>query len=155
MARKLAAELIGTAVLVFFAVGVATLSFGFHTTGTSYAAGVVATALAFGLTLLGLVYVFGPISGCHVNPAVTMGALAARRIPPLQAVGYWAAQLVGGILGALLLWGLFSLSPLTTARRPASGPTAGAQRATSISGSAAPSSRRWCSRPSSSSSSSA
>ena len=112
MARKLAAELIGTAVLVFFAVGVATLSFGFHTTGTSYAAGVVATALAFGLTLLGLVYVFGPISGCHVNPAVTMGALAARRIPPLQAVGYWAAQLVGGILGALLLWGLFSLSPL-------------------------------------------
>ncbi len=70
MARKIAAELLGTALLVFFAVGVATLSFGFGIAGSSFAAGVVATALAFGLTLLVLVYVLGPISGCHVNPAV-------------------------------------------------------------------------------------
>jgi aquaporin Z len=54
MARKLAAELLGTALLVYFAVGVATLTFGFGTTGASFAAGVVATALAFGLTLLAL-----------------------------------------------------------------------------------------------------
>ena len=54
----------------------------------------------------------GPVSGCHVNPAVTMGALLAGRIPLAEAVGYWVAQFVGGILGALLLWGMFNTSPL-------------------------------------------
>ncbi len=112
MARKLIAELLGTALLVFFAVGVATLSFGFHFAGRSLAAGIVATALAFGLVLLGLAYVLGPISGAHVNPAVTLGAVLAGRIPIVEAVGYWVAQFVGGILGALLLWGVFKASPL-------------------------------------------
>ena len=112
MIRKFAAELLGTAILVFFAVGVATLMFGFKFDGASAAAGVVATALAFGLTLLSLVYLIGPISGCHVNPAVTVGALLARRIPLVEAVGYWIAQFAGGIIGALALWGTFSTSPL-------------------------------------------
>ncbi|BBC34903.1 hypothetical protein SGFS_061970 [Streptomyces graminofaciens] len=111
MVRKLAAELLGTGMLVYFAVGVATLSFGFGTAGDSYAAGVVATALAFGLVLLALAYVLGPVSGCHVNPAVTVGALVAGRIPLVEAVGYWLAQFTGGILGALLLWGTFAGSP--------------------------------------------
>ena len=112
MVRKLAAELLGTGLLVYFAVGVATLSFGFHVAGSSFAAGVVATALAFGLVLLALAYVLGPISGCHVNPAVTIGAWLSGRIPLAEAAGYWAAQFVGGILGALLLWGTFNCSPL-------------------------------------------
>jgi aquaporin Z len=112
MGRKFAAELLGTGLLVFFGVGVATLMFGFKFDGGSVAAGVVATALAFGLVLLGLAYTIGPISGCHVNPAVTMGALLAGRIPLVEAVGYWVAQFVGGILGALLLWGMFNTSPL-------------------------------------------
>ena len=112
MVRKMAAELLGTALLVYFAVGVATLSFGFDTAGSSFAAGVVATALAFGLVLLALAYVLGPISGCHVNPAVTIGAWLSGRIPMADALGYWAAQFIGGILGALLLWGTFSCSPL-------------------------------------------
>jgi len=112
MVRKMAAELLGTGLLVYFAVGVATLSFGFDTAGSSFAAGVVATALAFGLVLLALAYVLGPISGCHINPAVTIGAWLSGRIPTGEALGYWAAQFIGGILGALLLWGTFSASPL-------------------------------------------
>jgi aquaporin Z len=112
MIRKFAVEFLGTAILVFFAVGVATLMFGFKFAGGSVAAGVVATALAFGLTLLALVYLIGPISGCHVNPAVTMGALLTGRIGITEAVGYWIAQFAGGIVGALALWGTFSTSPL-------------------------------------------
>jgi aquaporin Z len=112
MIRKLAAEFLGTAILVFFAVGVATLMFGFKFAGFSVAAGVTATALAFGLTLLALVYLIGDISGCHVNPAVTIGALLTGRISLTDAVGYWVAQFAGGIVGALALWGAFSTSPL-------------------------------------------
>jgi aquaporin Z len=110
--RKAAAELLGTGLLVFFGVGVATLMFGFKFDGSSVAAGVVATAMAFGLALLALAYVLGPISGCHVNPAVTMGALLARRLSLAEAVAYWVAQFAGGILGALLLWWMFHASPL-------------------------------------------
>lgn len=106
--RKLIAEALGTACLVFFAVGVATLSFGYKLTGQSTAAGVVATALAFGLVLLALVYAVGAISGCHVNPAVTLGFLVARRITTAEAVGYWIAQIIGGIVGAGLLRLLFA-----------------------------------------------
>jgi aquaporin Z len=117
MVRKLAAEFLGTGLLVYFAVGVATLSFGFGTTGTSFAAGVAATALAFGFALLVLAYVLGPISGCHINPAVTIGALFAGRIPLLEAAGYWIAQFIGGIAGALLLWATFAASPLYSRTR--------------------------------------
>ncbi len=112
MIRKLAVEVLGTAILVFFAVGVATLMFGFRFTGASVAAGVTATALAFGLTLLALVYLIGPVSGSHVNPAVTIGALVTRRISLGEAAGYWIAQFAGGVVGALALWGTFSTSPL-------------------------------------------
>lgn len=109
--RKLAAEALGTALLVIFAVGVATLSFGFKLTGSSTSAGVVTTALAFGLVLLALVYALGPVSGCHVNPAVTLGFVVSGRMPLTEAVGYWAAQLVGGIAGAAVLWGILEGSP--------------------------------------------
>ena len=111
-ARKLAAEFLGTAVLVFFAVGTATLMFGFKLDGGSVAAGVLATALSFGLVLLALVYAIGPISGCHVNPAVTIGFVASRRMALRDAVGYWIAQFAGGIAGALGLWAVFSGSPV-------------------------------------------
>ena len=109
--RKLVAEAIGTFLLVFFAVGVATLSFGFEMTGTSRSAGVAVTALAFGLVLLGLAYALGPISGCHVNPAVTLGFVVSGRMPVAEGIQYWIAQFVGGVTGALALWGVFSGSP--------------------------------------------
>jgi aquaporin Z len=109
--RSLFAELLGTAILVFFAVGTATLSFGFKITGASTSAGVIATALAFGLVLLVLVYAIGPISGCHVNPAVTIGFLVARRISLSDAIGYWIAQFAGAIAGAAALFGVVHDTP--------------------------------------------
>jgi aquaporin Z len=115
--------LLGTGFLVFFGVGVATLMFGFHFDGGSLAAGVIATSLAFGLVLLGLAYAIGPLTGCHINPAVTMGVMLARRLPVRDAVWYWAAQFVGGILGALLLWGMFNTSPLYSRSKTGLGTT--------------------------------
>ena len=111
LARKLVAEGLGTACLVFFAVGTATLMFGYKLAGDSIAAGVITTALAFGLVLLALAYALGPISGCHINPAVTMGFLVARRIGVVEAVAYWIAQVIGGIAGAALLRALFAAAP--------------------------------------------
>jgi aquaporin Z len=122
--RKLAAEFLGTAVLVVIAVGVATESFGFKLFGGkialhgglggtgSIAAGVVATALAFGLVLVALVYAIGPISGCHVNPAVTLGFIAAGRMKLVEGVSYIVAQVIGAIGGAYLLYWMFTTSPL-------------------------------------------
>jgi aquaporin Z len=111
MGRKYAAEFVGTLLLVFFGAGAAALIFGYGLYGSSYAAGVVAVALAFGLIYAALVYVTGPISGGHVNPAVTLGALLSRRMGPVEAVGYWIAQLAGGIVGALLLLWMMRSSP--------------------------------------------
>ena len=111
LGRRIFAEFLGTALLVFFAVGTATLSFGFKFAGTSTSAGVVTTAFAFGLVLLVLAYGLGPISGCHINPAVTMGFLVARRIEITDAVVYWVAQFAGGIVGAVVLWAVFKGAP--------------------------------------------
>lgn len=103
-------------ILVFVGAGVATVMFGgptgFRGYGASVAAGAVAVALAFGLVVIGLVAMIGPISGCHVNPAVTLGAYLTKSIHALDAVGYVIAQLVGGIIGALLLLWVLHSSPL-------------------------------------------
>ena len=109
--RKLVAEALGTALLVFVGVGVATLSFGFKAAGLSTSAGIVATAMAFGFVLLALAYTLGPITGAHVNPAVTMGFVASGRMAINEAIGYWIAQFVGAFVGAAGLWAIFSGSP--------------------------------------------
>jgi len=110
-ARKLIAEFFGTFILVFIAVGVATENFGFKLFGGSVAAGVVTTALAFGLVLLGLAYAIGPISGCHVNPAVTIGFVVSGRMKIVEGIGYIVSQVAGAILGALILFTIFSQIP--------------------------------------------
>jgi aquaporin Z len=110
--RKLLAEFLGTLVLVVIAVGVATESFGFKLFGLSYAAGVVATALSFGLVLVALVYAIGRISGCHVNPAVTLGFIATGRMKLAEGAAYMVAQFLGAIAGAYLLYWMFTTSPL-------------------------------------------
>lgn len=95
MVNKLVAEFVGTFVLVFFGVGSAV--FGLKSVGP------VGVALAFGLVLLALVYAIGPISGCHANPAVTIGMWAAKKINARDAIGYIIAQIAGAILAASLL----------------------------------------------------
>jgi aquaporin Z len=109
--RNLAAEFIGTFILVFIAVGVATESFGFKFFGTSIAAGVVATALAFGLVLMALAYAIGPISGCHVNPAVTLGFVVSGRMKAIEGLAYMVVQFAAAIAGAFVLWQIFSAVP--------------------------------------------
>jgi aquaporin Z len=93
--RKAVAEAVGTFILVFFAVGAAVV--GLETMSR------LAVALSFGFVLLALAYAIGPVSGCHVNPAVTLGVLMRKGITTTEAVYYWIAQLVGAILGAALL----------------------------------------------------
>lgn len=94
--RRYVAEGLGTFVLVLGGVGTAVLA--------GNVVGRLGVALAFGLSLLLLVYVIGPVSGCHVNPAVTLGLLVARRIEPVHAAVYVVAQCAGGILAAATIW---------------------------------------------------
>lgn len=93
--RRYAAEFVGTLLLVFVGVGSAVTAL--------VEGGVVVVSLAFAFVLLAIVYVFGPVSGAHVNPAVTLGALLTGRISLGAAVGYWLAQVAGAIAGAFLL----------------------------------------------------
>ena len=104
-ARKIIAEFVGTFLLVFLAVGTAIFGIsaivGDNKAGPG--SGVVGVALAFGLVLLGIAYAFGPVSGAHVNPAVTLAMLVGRRLPASEAIGYWIAQFLGAILAGALL----------------------------------------------------
>jgi aquaporin Z len=95
LVRSLVAEFLGTALLVLLAVGAAVV--GIESVGR------LAVALAFGVTLLALAYAIGPISGCHVNPAVTLGVLLSRGMTGREAASYWAVQFAGGIAGAAVL----------------------------------------------------
>jgi aquaporin Z len=93
--KKYLAELIGTFVLVFGGCGTAVLA-GDHV-------GYLGVALAFGLTLLTMAYAIGPISGCHINPAVTIGLWVSKKIEGKDVAGYIIAQILGGILAAAVL----------------------------------------------------
>ncbi|NLU84051.1 aquaporin [Rhodococcus sp. HNM0569] len=101
--KKFAAEALGTFVLVFMAVGTAVFA--------GAKVGNVGVALAFGLTLLFLVYAIGPISGSHVNPAVTLGFVVTRRIPVATAVGYWIAQVIGGLVAGVVIFAIAQSLP--------------------------------------------
>lgn len=94
--RKLIAEFLGTFLLVLIAVGAAV-------SGIKASGGVLAVAISFGFVLIFVAYAFGPISGAHVNPAVTLAMVIARRQPIAEAVGYWIAQFLGAIVAAGVL----------------------------------------------------
>jgi len=112
--RILAAELVGTLVLMLGGPGVAILlpTLGLLPEGdASTGAGLVKMliiALGFGFSLLIMAYVIGPISGCHINPAVTLGMLLARKVDLTQAVYSWIGQVVGAIGGAAIIYGIAS-----------------------------------------------
>ena len=96
--KKYVAECIGTFVLTLLGCGTAMFL------GCDTAAGVVGTAVAFGLAVVAMAYTIGGISGCHINPAITLGVALSGRMSWKDACGYWVGQVIGGIAaGALLL----------------------------------------------------
>ena len=95
------AEMFGTMVLVIGGCGTAILATGSFGEGNTV--GILGVAIAFGLSLLCMVYAIGPISGCHINPAVTLGMAVAKKIKTSMVPYYWVAQLTGGVIGALVI----------------------------------------------------
>ena len=105
--RKLAAELVGTFWLVFCGCGSAVIAAAFPSVGI----GLLGVALAFGLSLLTMAYAIGHVSGCHLNPAVTLGLWAGGRFPARDVIPYWLAQVVGAVLAAAVLLFIAQGSP--------------------------------------------
>jgi len=93
--KKYFAELVGTFILVLFGCGTAVVA--------GDKVGILGIAFAFGLALIGAAYGIGPISGCHINPAVSLGVWAAGRMTVKDMAGYWVGQFLGGILAAAVL----------------------------------------------------
>jgi aquaporin Z len=105
--KKYLAEFVGTAVLVFMGCGSAVFL------GADTAGGHLAVALAFGLSIVAMAYVIGNISGCHINPAVSLAVFIDGRINAKDFCGYIVSQVIGGIAGAALLNAVLSLSGVT------------------------------------------
>ena len=99
MKTKFIAEMVGTMVLVLMGCGAAVLNGG----ATSVSA-VLTIAFAFGLSVVAMAYTIGPISGCHINPAITISVWLNGGLSAMEAAVYICAQVLGGILGSALLW---------------------------------------------------
>ncbi|HUA92684.1 MAG TPA: aquaporin [Terracidiphilus sp.] len=93
--KKYLAELVGTFILVLFGCGTAVVA--------GDKVGILGIAFAFGLALIGAAYGIGPISGCHINPAVSLGVWTAGRMRTGEMIGYWIGQFAGAILAAGVL----------------------------------------------------
>ncbi len=100
LGKRTVAEFIGTFWLVLGGCGSAVLAAAFPGLGIGF----TGVAFAFGLTLLTMAYAIGPISGCHINPAVTVGLVAGKRFPAAELVPYVIAQVLGAIAGAGVLY---------------------------------------------------
>lgn len=104
MTKKLTAEFIGTFWLVFGGCGSAVLAAAFGGTDSNLGIGLVGVSFAFGLTVLTMAYAIGHVSGCHLNPAVTLGLVAGKRHPANEAVPYIVAQTLGAIAAGGVLY---------------------------------------------------
>jgi len=107
--KKYVAEFIGTFVLVFMGCGAAIFL------GAATGVGHLAVALAFGLSIVAMAYVIGGISGCHINPAVSLSMLISRKMSVGNFIGYVIAQVAGAIAAAALLQGLLSMTDIVDA----------------------------------------
>jgi glycerol uptake facilitator protein len=109
LSQRAAAEGLGTALLVFVGPGsvVATLVLAGKAVPAITGADLLGISFAFGLIITALVYAVGKVSGCHINPAVTFALAVTKRFPWREVPVYWAAQVVGAVLGALGIWAMF------------------------------------------------
>ncbi len=107
LSKRAAAEFFGTFWLVFGGCGSAVLAAGYPTLGIGF----VGVSLAFGLTVLTMAFAIGHISGCHLNPAVSIGLVVGRRFPARELPAYIIAQVLGGIAGAGVLYAIASGKP--------------------------------------------
>ena len=100
LGKRATAEFFGTFWLVFGGCGAAVLDAAFPGLGIGFAG----VALAFGLTVLTMAFAIGHISGCHLNPAVSLGLVAGKRFPASELIPYWIAQVLGGLAAAGVLY---------------------------------------------------
>lgn len=107
LGKRCAAEMIGTFWLVFGGCGSAVLAAAFPDVGI----GLLGVSLAFGLTVLTMAYAIGHISGCHLNPAVTLGLVVGKRHPASEILPYWVSQVIGGGVAAAVLYFIASGAP--------------------------------------------
>lgn len=118
--KKYFAELLGTMVLVLMGCGSAV----FAGAGQPFAAvGTLGVAFAFGLSVVAMAYTIGKISGCHINPAITLGMLVANKISAKDAAGYIVFQVIGAVIGSAILFLLAQNSGSTTTLTGANGYT--------------------------------
>ena len=132
--KKFVAELLGTFFLVFFGTGAAVVTLLISDSVTPGEAGIgllgglgdwIAIALAFGLTVMACIYLFGKISGAHLNPAVTIGLLVSKNISLIDSVYYIVAQVIGACLGSFLLWFILGSAAVTVGGLGATAPGMG------------------------------
>lgn len=132
--KKFIAELLGTFFLVFFGTGSAVVTLLISDSVTPGAAGIgllgglgdwIAIALAFGLTVMACIYLFGKISGAHLNPAVTIGLLVSKNISLIDSIYYIVAQVIGACLGSYLLYFILGSAAVTVGGLGATAPGLG------------------------------
>ncbi len=108
MGKKLLAEALGTMTLVLMGCGAAVLN-----GGAGSVAAVLTIAIAFGLSVVAMAYTIGGVSGCHINPAITLGVWLSKRMEAKEAIAYMAAQVVGALVGSSILFAIASPMGLT------------------------------------------
>jgi aquaporin Z len=109
--KRCIAEFIGTFWLVFGGCGSAVFAAAFPDSTNALGIGFVGVSLAFGLTVMTMAYAIGHISGCHLNPAVSLGLVAGKRFPASELFPYIGAQILGGVAGAGLIYLIASNKP--------------------------------------------
>ena len=109
MKNKYVAEALGTMVLVLLGCGAAVFNGG----ATSVSA-VLTIAFAFGLSVVAMAYAIGPVSGCHINPAITLGVWLSGRMKAHEAAGYMAAQVIGALIGSTIIYSMVTCGTIGT-----------------------------------------